>query len=444
MNTRSLREPRFILGAAGVLVLLLLAWHWIAAALRPKVVEKPTPVAVDVVPVRRADVPVYLEGLGTVQAFYTVTVTARVDGQIDKVAFKEGEDVRKGDLLVQIDPRPYQAALGVAVATRDKDKAQLANAHLDMDRYATLAPEDLASKQTVDTQRALIAQLTAQVKADEAAIDNARTNLDYTTITSPIDGRTGIRLIDPGNIVHDTDTTGMVVVTELEPIAIMVSLPEENFGQLNEALQRGTVTATALSRDDKEALDTGRVELIDNQIDQTTGTIRVKCILPNKQRRLWPGEFVNVRLLTQTRHQVLTIPASALERGPDGTFTYVVQPNSTVAMVPLTTLEQNGDIVVVDKGVTEGEQVVASNQYRLQPGTLIRANAPASGSTSAARTPPGAPPSADTSPATPPGGAADNAPPHTPATGAPAGGPGGVQLPAYAHLPQAGSTRTAP
>jgi membrane fusion protein, multidrug efflux system len=406
MNTSLLREPRFLLGAACGLVVLLLAWHWIAAALRPKVVEKPTPVAVDIASVRRADVPVYLEGLGTVQAFYTVTVTARVDGQIEKVAFKEGQDVKRGDLLVQIDPRPYQAALGVAIATRDKDKAQLANAHLDMDRYSVLAPEDLASKQTVDTQRALIAQLAAQVKADEAAIDNARTQLDYTTITSPIDGRTGIRLIDPGNIVHDTDTTGMVVVTQLEPIAIIVALPEENFGELSEALQRGTVTATALSRDDKQVLDTGRVELIDNQIDQTTGTIRVKCILPNRQRRLWPGEFVNLRLLTQTRHQVLTIPASALERGPEGMFTYVVQPNSTVAMVPLTTLEQTGDIVVVDKGVTEGERVVASNQYRLQPGTLIRAN--------------------------------------TPPTGASAGRSDGVRLPAYAHLPQAGSTRTAP
>lgn len=211
MNTRALREPRFIiLGAAGALVVVLLAWHRIAAALRPKVVQKPTPVAVDVARVRRADVPVYLEGLGTVQAFYTVTVTARVDGQINRVAFKEGQDVKRGDLLVQIDPRPYQAALGVAVATRDKDKAQLANAHLDMDRYAALAPEDLASKQTVDTQRALIAQLAAQVKADEAAIDNARTQLDYATITSPIDGRTGIRLVDPGNIVHATATTGMV------------------------------------------------------------------------------------------------------------------------------------------------------------------------------------------------------------------------------------------
>jgi multidrug efflux system membrane fusion protein len=426
MNTRLLREPRFILGAAGVLVLLL-AWHWIAAALRPKVVEKPASVAVDLAPVRRADVPVYLEGLGTVQAFYTVTVTARVDGQINKVAFKEGQDVKRGDLLVQIDPRPYQAALGVAVATRDKDKAQLANAHLDMDRYAALAPEDLASKQTVDTQRALIAQLTAQVKADEAAIDNARTQLDYATITSPIDGRTGIRLVDPGNIVHATATTGMVVVTQLEPIAVIASLPEEDFLELQSALQRGAVTATALSRDDKEALDTGHVELIDNQIDQTTGTIRVKAILPNTRRLLWPGEFVNLRLLTQTRHQVLTIPASALERGPEGTFTYVVQPNSTVAMAPLTTLEQAGDLVVVAKGVTEGQQVVASNQYRLQPGTMIRANTPVTAGTSA-----GASPSTGTS---------AGGPPPTPPSAA---SPGGARVPAYAHLPPAASARTPP
>jgi multidrug efflux system membrane fusion protein len=404
MNTRLLREPRFALGAIVAVFVVLLAWHWIAEALRPKAVHKPTAIAVDVAPVRRADVPVYLEGLGTIQAFYTVTVTARVDGQIEKVAFKEGQDVKKGDLLVQIDPRPYQAALGVAAATRDKDKAQLANAHLDMDRYAALAPEELASKQTVDTQRALIAQLTAQVKADEAAIDNARTQLDYTSITSPIDGRTGIRLVDPGNIVHATDTTGMVVVTQLEPIAVMATLPEEKFEELNSALQRGAVTATALSRDDTEVLDTGRVELIDNQIDQTTGTIRVKAILPNPQRKLWPGQFVNLRLLTQTRHQVLTIPASALQRGPEGMFTYVVQPNSTVSMAPIATLEQVGDIVVVAKGLTDGQQVVSSNQYRLQPGTLIRANTPTSAAAASA----------------------------------------GARLPAYAHLPPAGTARTAP
>lgn len=376
MRSRLPREPRFLAAGAALILIAALAWHPIAAWLKGPVVAKPNPVAVDVAAVERADVPVYLEGLGTVQAFYTVTVTARVDGQIEKVAFKEGQHVRKGDLLVQIDPRPYQAALGVAEATRAKDEALLANARLDMERYEQLAPEELASKQTVDTQRALIAQLTAQVKGDASAIDNARTNLAYTTITSPIEGRTGIRLVDPGNIVHASDTAGMVVVTQLEPIAVMLSLPEENFGELSSALRRGPVTATALSRDDKSVLDTGTVELIDNQIDQATGTIRVKAILPNQQQQLWPGQFVNLRVETQIRSQVLTIPAAALERGPDGTFTYVVQADSTVAVAPLSVGEQEGDIVVVERGVSVGQQVVTSNQYRLQPGALVRANGP--------------------------------------------------------------------
>jgi len=376
MSSRLMRQPRSLAAAAALIVIAALSWHSVAAWLRPPAVPKPAAIAVDVAAVERADVPVYLEGLGTVQAFYTVTVTARVDGQIEKVAFKEGQHVRKGDLLVQIDPRPYQAALGVAQATRAKDEALLANARLDMQRYEQLAPEDLASKQTVDTQRALIAQLGAQVKGDAAAIDNARTNLDYTTITSPIEGRTGIRLVDPGNIVHASDTAGMVVVTQLEPIAVMLSLPEENFAELSAALRRGPVAATALSRDGASVLDTGTVELIDNQIDQTTGTIRVKAILPNRQQQLWPGQFVNLRVQTQIRSQVLTIPASALERGPDGTFTYVVQRDSTVAMAPLTIGEQTGDIVVVEKGVSAGQQVVTSNQYRLQPGTHVRVNGP--------------------------------------------------------------------
>jgi membrane fusion protein, multidrug efflux system len=338
--------------------------------------KPPPPIAVDVARVERRDVPVYLEGLGTVQAFYTVTVTARVDGQIEKVAFKEGQEVKKGDLLVQIDPRPYQAALGVALATRDRDRAQLENAHRDMDRYTLLEPEDLASKQTVDTQRALIAQLMAQIKGDEAAIDNARTQLDYTTITSPIDGRTGIRLVDPGNIVRGSAATGMVVVTQLEPIAIIFSLPEEAFLQLSTALKRGPVGATALSRDDRDELDQGTVELIDNQIDQTTGTIRVKAVLPNQERKLWPGEFVNVRALADTRHQVLTIPVSALERGPDGLFTYVVQADSTITVAPLTVGEQSEGFAVIEKGLKDGDRVVSSNQYRLQPGSRIRANGP--------------------------------------------------------------------
>jgi multidrug efflux system membrane fusion protein len=363
-----------VAGAAALLVLLGAWWLFHKPAAAPKA---PPAIAVDVATAARADVPEYLEGLGTVQAFYTVTVTARVDGQIDKVAFKEGQHVMKGDLLVQIDPRPYQAALGVAIATHAKDEALLANARLDMERYELLAPEDLASKQTVDTQKALIAQLIAQVKGDQASIDNARTQLDYTTITSPIEGRTGIRLIDPGNIVHAADTAGMVVVTELVPIAVMLSLPEENFGPLSEALQRGPVSATALSRDDRDVLDTGTVELIDNQIDQSTGTIKVKAIMPNRQQRLWPGQFVNVRVLTQMRHQVLTVPANALERGPDGMFAYLVQPDSTVAVAPVSASEPVGNLVVIDKGLKAGDQVVTSNHYRLQPGARIRPNAAA-------------------------------------------------------------------
>ncbi|HEV3286559.1 MAG TPA: efflux RND transporter periplasmic adaptor subunit [Steroidobacteraceae bacterium] len=366
-------SPRHLGAAVLALLVLCSAWYWLGR--KPPAADKTPPaIRVDMATVQRADVPVYLEGLGTVQAFYTVIVTARVDGQIDKVAFTEGQDVKKGTLLVQIDPRPYQAALGIAVATRAKDQALLANAQRDMERYTVLAPEDLASKQTVDTQRALIAQLIAQVKGDEAAIDNARTQLDYTRITSPIDGRTGIRLIDPGNIVHASDTAGMVVVTQLEPISVIFTLPEEQFAQLSGALARGTVKATALSREGKTELDTGTVSLIDNQIDQTTGTIRVKATLPNKQRRLWPGEFVDVRVLTQVRNQVLTIPASALERGPDGLFTYVVQPDSTIAVVPLSVGEQNGDTVVIEKGLAAGQRVVASNQYRLQPGSRVSAN----------------------------------------------------------------------
>jgi multidrug efflux system membrane fusion protein len=370
-------KPRLILVGVVALVVLLLAWQWLGP--KPAAAAKTPPaIAVDVATATRADVPVYLEGLGTVQAFYTVTITARVDGQIEKVAFKEGQDVKKGALLVQIDPRPYQAALGVAIAARDKDRALLANAHRDLDRYALLEPEDLASKQTVDTQRSLIAQLAAQVKGDEAAVDNARAQLDYSSIRSPIDGRTGIRQVDPGNNVHAADSSGMVVVTQIEPISVIFSLPEEQFSELSAALAKGPVTATALSRDDKQELDTGTVALIDNQIDQTTGTLRVKATLPNKERRLWPGEFVNVRVLAQIRRQALTIPANALQRGPDGLFTYLVQADSTIKVADLTVGQQTGDVVVIEKGLQVGDKVVASNQYRLQPGSRIRANGTAS------------------------------------------------------------------
>ncbi len=362
------------IGACAILIVAG-GWLWLHAHRAPPR-KGPQAIPVDVAVAQAQDMPVYAEGLGTVQAFYTVQMTARVDGQIETIAFKEGQDVKKGALLAQIDPRPFQAALEGALATRAKDEAQLANAHLDMQRYQLLAPEDLASKQTVDTQKALVGQLTAQVKGDAAAIDNARTQLDYTTIRSPIDGRTGIRQVDPGNIVHAADSTGIVVVTQLEPIAVIFSLPEEAFLQVSGALQRGPVEAVALSRDHEQELDRGTLALIDNQIDQTTGTLRLKAILPNSARHLWPGQFVNVRVLTQVEHQVLTIPVSALERGPDGLFTYLVKPDSTLAIAPLSAGVEHDGRVVIEKGLKAGDRVVTSNQYRVQPGSLIRANPP--------------------------------------------------------------------
>jgi membrane fusion protein, multidrug efflux system len=368
-------KPRTLLIGTAAAIVLVAGWLW----LKPKAKDgnkAPPAVAVDVATVTAQDVPVYAEGLGTVQAFYTVQVTARVDGQVENVAFTEGQDVKKGALLAQIDARPFQAALEGAVATRDKDKATLANAHLDMDRYQLLAPEDLASKQTVDTQKALIAQLGAQIKGDQAAIDSARTQLDYTTIRSPIDGRTGIRQVDPGNIVHGANSTNIVVVTQLEPISVIFSLPEEQFAQVSAALHRGPVPVTALSRDRNEKLDQGTLELIDNQIDQTTGTLRLKATLPNKERHLWPGQFVNMQVLTQVEQQALTIPQSALERGPDGLYAYLVGPDSKVSVAQLTAGVTHEGRVVVEKGLKAGDKVVTSNQYRVQPGSLIKVNPP--------------------------------------------------------------------
>jgi membrane fusion protein, multidrug efflux system len=366
-------KTRTILTGVAILLILFVAWRWLLPLFKHgDNAKKPEPIPVDAVPAKLADVPIYVEGLGTVQAFYTVTVTPRVDGQLEKVAFAEGQQVAKGALLAQIDPRPYQAALEVAQGTLDKDLALLANARRDLERYMVLAPDELASKQTVDTQRSLVAQLEAQVKGDRGAVDNAKTQLDYTTITSPIAGRTGIRLVDPGNNVHAADSTGIVVVTQLQPISTIFSLPEDAFQEVNDAFHRGPVPAVAVSRDRKEELDRGTVVLIDNEIDQTTATIKLKATFPNAKGRLWPGEFINVQVLTQIKRQALTIPSGALQRGPKGIFTYAIKPDSTVEAVDLTIGRQTGDTVIVEKGLQAGEQVVTSNQYRLQPDSLIR------------------------------------------------------------------------
>ena len=369
---------RLLLGSCALLALIAVtAWvvHGPATAAAPP--PPPNGVAVDTAIVARATVPLYVEGLGNVQGFYTANITARVDGELQRVAFVEGQMVKRGQLLAQIDPRPNQAAFDQAVATRAKDEAQLGGARDALDRYLKLGPMNLASQQTINTQRALVEQLQAQIKVDAAVVDNARTQLAYTSIVSPIDGRTGIRKVDPGNNVHASDTSGIVVVTQMQPISIVFTLPEDNLLAVSKALGAGAVRVTALSRDDKTQLDTGTLSLIDNQIDQTTATMRLKAVFPNQQNTLWPGQFVNVRVLVQQQEDVLTLPSAAVQHGPDGLFAYVVKSDSTVEARPLKTGEDSAGIMVVTDGLNAGERVVISNQYRLQPGARVRIQAAA-------------------------------------------------------------------
>jgi membrane fusion protein, multidrug efflux system len=377
MNKLSTLQKRVLVGSLALALLLLFTWRVIHKPADAASRNAPPAIAVDTATAKHSDVPIFLQGLGTVQAFYTVTVTARVDGEIQKIGFTEGQTVHKGDLLAQIDPRPNQAAYEQAVATKAKDAAMLANAKRDYDRYILLQPQDLASKQTVDTQRATVDQLTAQVQVDQAVIDNARTQLDYTRITSPIDGRTGVRLIDPGNIVRAAGTAGIVVVTQVQPISVVFTLPEEDLGTVGGALALGPVQVTTLSRDGDAMLDQGTLALIDNQIDQTTGTARLKATFPNTRNTLWPGQFVNARVLVRTERNVLTLPSSAVQLGPDGPFTYVVKGDSTVEVRPLELGPESGGLTVIRKGIALNERVVTSNQYRLQAGVHVRDNAAA-------------------------------------------------------------------
>ncbi len=362
------------IGVLAAAAILLFEWRAAVQKQAEAATRKDPPaIAVETAAVTHADVPIYLSGIGTVQAFYTVTVTARVDGELQKIAFTEGQTVHKGDLLAEIDPRPNEAAYNQAVATKAKDAAQLANAQRDLERYTILQPQDLASKQTVDTQRATVDQLAAQIKVDQALIDNARTQLDYTRITSPINGRTGIRLVDPGNIVRAAATTGIVVVTQVQPISVIFTLPEEDLAAVNGALSAGPVSVTTLSRDGGSELDRGTLTLIDNEIDQTTGTARLKATFGNAHNTLWPGQYVNARVLVRTLHDALTLPTTAVQLGPNGPFTYVVKPDSTVEVRQLKIGEESGGLTVVNTGLALNERVVTSNQYRLQAGVHVRA-----------------------------------------------------------------------
>jgi membrane fusion protein, multidrug efflux system len=331
----------------------------------------PLPIPVTIQTIQNSDFPVYLNGLGIVQPYNTVTVRSRVDGQVNKVGFRQGQMVNEGDLLVQIDPRPFQAALDMAQAKKAQDEANLKNAQLDLERYSTLAKQDYASRQQLDTQQAKVDQLNAQIKGDQASIDNAQTQLSYTTIRSPLTGKTGFRLIDPGNIVHATDQTGIVTIVKLQPISVVFTAPEENVGQINKALAAGTVPVIALSSDSTKTLGQGHLALVDNQVDQASGTIHMKATFQNKDDALWPGLSVATRLLVDTRKNVLVAPNAAIQHGPNGLYAFVLDKDSKVEKRDIEVGEEGASQTVVRKGLASGDRVVTSGQYRLTEGALV-------------------------------------------------------------------------
>jgi membrane fusion protein, multidrug efflux system len=321
-----------------------------------------------------ADVPVYVDGIGTVQALNTVSIKPMVDGPLVSVRFREGQDVKAGDVLAQIDPRTYQAAYDQAVAKKAQDAANLRNAELDLTRYDKLAKTQYTTAQQADTQRSLVAQLQAQVQQDQAQIDSARTNLSYTTITVPVSGRTGIRQVDQGNIVHTTDTTPLTVVTTLQPIDVVFTLPQQTLPDVTEAMSHGRPEVMALPQngDATQVLDRGHVVVLDNEVDQTTGTIKLKAEFPNPSLKLWPGAFVNVRLVLRMDRHVTTVPTAAVQRGPNGAFIYIVSGDGVAHRKDVTISHQDETAAVVTDGVKPGDTVVTDGASRVTDGAHVK------------------------------------------------------------------------
>jgi multidrug efflux system membrane fusion protein len=331
----------------------------------------PHAVSVAVAKVQREDVPVYMVGLGSVTAFYTANIKSRVDGQIMRVNFQEGQIVKEGALLILIDPRPYQVQLEQMQAQVFKDQATLRDARLNLQRYTTLIPSGSIAQQQVDTQQSLVDQLDGQVRTDQAQIDNAKLQIVYCNITAPFTGRVGLRQVDPGNIVHAADTNPMLILTQLQPIAVIFTLPEDELPSVSQHMKNSTLMVEAYSRDNETKLATGKLQTIDNEIDPTTGTAKLKAVFDNKDNQLWPNQFVNANLLLETRKNSTVLPAAAIQRGPQGTFVYMVKPDKTVEARTVALALTQGNIAVITSGVNPGDTVVTDGQDKLQTGSAI-------------------------------------------------------------------------
>ncbi len=333
--------------------------------------QSPPAVPVSVAKVTRQDVPIWLRGLGTVRANYSVQLRARVDGTLTEVPVKEGQDVKQGELLAVIDPRPYKAILDAALAKKQQDEAQLANAQMDLKRYASLERQDFASRQQVDTQQAMVKQFNAAIAGDDAQIEAAQLNLSFCYITAPFDGRIGLRNVDPGNVVHSAELAPIISVTQVEPIAVTFTLPQDTLPAIMQAMARHPLDVVVYAGDNRTELDRGALLTPDNTIDATTGTIKLKAMFANKRRTLWPGQFVNARLLLGTDQNVVAVAAPAVQHGPDGLFVYQVGANATVSVQPIQVTRQEGDLYVVASGLEPGAVVVTEGQSRLQAGAPV-------------------------------------------------------------------------
>lgn len=372
------RIPVWVYYAAVLILIGAVFAAWPRQQARNAAANKgPPPVPVTVASVEKADFPVYLNGLGTVQGFNTVTVRTRVDGQINQIAFKEGQLVKEGDLIAQVDPRPFQATLDQANAKKAQDEASLANAKLDLQRSRNLG--DFATKQTVDTQTSTVAQLTAQIAADQASIANAQTQLDYASIRAPISGVTGIRQVDVGNIVNAATQTGIVTIAQIEPISVIFTAPEEQLPAIAAALRGGETKVTALTTDGRKVLSQGTLSLMNNQVDTTSGTIRLKATFDNKDHALWPGQSISTRLLIDTLKNATVLPDDAVQHGPDGLYAYIVADGNKADVRKIKVGPSTDGKTLVESGLNPGEQVVTRGQYRVQPGSPLTVNIANSG-----------------------------------------------------------------